>query len=285
MADQGEHMDGFAVTGGDRVTGAAQGADDIPTLLAAGVVAYVAETMLHEAAGHGGACVVSGLHFTMLAPLWMRCSAFSPAVVASGPAMNVLAACVSFLALRFAPMRQPVAALLFWLSFVFNALVACGYLAVGALTGFGDWPALFAWVDPPWAWRVPAAFIAAASSYVCLLVAASLFRRFAGSGAVARSRLWRRAMWPACGAAAVACLAEIVGGRWQLVPLMLALGCTVVVGFSLTSMDGAVAVEGDDATDLGPFARSVWLVAAGLAVGVGFVLVVGPGLDLSGYQG
>ena len=65
-----------------------------PALMAAGLLAYLVETLLHEAVGHGGVCLASGPRFTMRAPHWMRCNDASVLLVAAAPAMNVLAACV-----------------------------------------------------------------------------------------------------------------------------------------------------------------------------------------------
>jgi hypothetical protein len=255
--------------------------DDVPTLMAAGVLAYLAETLLHEVVGHGGVCVASDLRFTMLAPLWMRCSESPLLLVAAGPAMNVVAACGFAAALVLAPVRQPLTALLLWLGFGFNALVACGYLAVGALAGFGDWPVVFASVHPQWAWRIPAAMLAVAAYYVCLRAAAALFVRHAGAGPAARARLRRRALWPASAAAVVACLAEIAGGRGQPMPLALAMGCTIVVGFSLTSMDTVVARASARQRDLGAIYRAWWLIGAGLTASAAFIVLIGPGLVIS----
>ena len=255
--------------------------DDVPTLMAAGVLAYVLETLLHEAAGHGGVCLASGLRFTMLAPLWMRCSAFSRPVVAAGPAANLLAAIAFAVVLRWRRPAGPLASLLLWLGFVFNALVACGYLGVGAITAFGDWPALFAWVSPPMAWRAPASLLAAAGYYGGLRVAATLFRRFSGGAGVAEASLWRRCMAPAAGAAIVACGAELAGGRLQPTPLLLALGCTLVVGFSMTSMMDAMHQPRVTDHDSGPVVRAPWLITAAIAVGLGFMIFIGPGLDLT----
>ncbi len=255
--------------------------DDIPTLLAAGVLAYVAETMLHEAVGHGGVCLAQGHQFAMLAPLWMRCSEFTKPMIAAGPGANLLAALLCFAALRWLRLARPLVGLLLWLSFAFNALVACGYLAVGAATGFGDWPVLFARVDPAFLWRMPAALTAVVGYYVCLGVAGSLFRRLAGSGRTAQARLWRRAVWPATGAAVVACLAEITGGRFQVMPMLLALGCTLAVGFSLTSLSDAVVGMRPGDGELGPVARSPVAIALAMLVATGFVFAIGPGLNLT----
>ena len=256
-------------------------ADDTATLLAAGVLAYIAETMLHEAGGHGGVCIAMGGHVTLLAPLFMQCSQTGLAMIAAGPLANVLGAVAAWAALRWVPRPlTPLAGLLLWLSFAFNALIACGYLFVGAATGFGDWPSLFAWVAPPILWRLPAALCAACLYIGCLFLAAWRFRALTASGDRARSRLRRRALIPAAAAAVVACTAELAGGRMLPMPLLLALGCTLAVGYSLTAMDGSLAAPRPGDRDLGPVPRRWWLVALAVTVAAWFVVVVGPGWRL-----
>ena len=255
--------------------------DDTATLLAAGILTYIAETMAHEVIGHGGACLLDGDQFTMLAPLWMRCSRTPPWLTAAGPATNIALAIMFAAILRLTPPKNPLVGLVLWLSFAFNALVACGYLGVGALTGFGDWPFLFQSVTPAIAWRLPAVLIAAVGYFICLRIAAALFQRLAGAGKPAASCLRRRAVIPAAGAAVIAVGAEVYGGRAQFLPLLLATGCTLVVGLSLTSMDDRVAKAIADGRDLGPIPRSSTLIALAAAIATAFILVIGPGLSLS----
>src|ERR1700761_961072 len=103
--------------------------DDGLTLAAAGVIAYVTEAMGHELVGHGGACLASGGMITALAPLWMRCSIVTPVIVLAGPLFNFVAAAIAG-AILMRSRRTGAFAYLLWLVFVFNLLVASGYLVV-----------------------------------------------------------------------------------------------------------------------------------------------------------
>ncbi len=253
--------------------------DDEATLAAAGIIAYAAETMLHEAVGHGALCLLAGKRFTLLAPLYMRCTVSGPALLAAGPVANFLAAIVAYAWLRWMPPRGRVVWLLIWLSFTFNALVACGYLAIGAVTGFGDWPALATTLNLPFWWRLVAVIVATLAYYGCLRMAALLFRLQAGGiDAVARFR--GRAMVPAGAAAVLACLAEAAGGRVQVLPMLLALGCTLGVGFSLTSMIDVVATPTPTNLVSGPVGRSLLLIGTGVLVALSYIAIIGPGLVL-----
>ncbi|HEY5409183.1 MAG TPA: hypothetical protein VIJ94_00525, partial [Caulobacteraceae bacterium] len=127
--------------------------DNLPTVLAIGVIAYVAETVGHEFLGHGSVCIINGGHITALAPLWMRCSVHTIPMVIAGPAFNFVVGgfCAAILRLR---KRSDTLGYFLWLSCGFNLLVACGYLIVGGATTFGDWGVVFASVQPQWAWRL-----------------------------------------------------------------------------------------------------------------------------------
>jgi hypothetical protein len=105
-------------------------------------------------------------------------------------------------------------------------------------------------------------------------LAARAYLRLNGVG-LSRRRLMMRTLAPAAGAAAVACAAEVFGHRIQPLTLALALGCTLVVGLTLSRLgEGSTAEEE-------PIPFNAALVAIGLFVGLAFIATIGPGLDLS----
>ncbi|HEY5106028.1 MAG TPA: hypothetical protein VII73_04545 [Caulobacteraceae bacterium] len=255
--------------------------DSLSALLCLGVLAYVGETLLHEAVGHGGMCLATGGRVTALAPLWMRCSVVTPVMILCGPAINFFAGGLLFAVLRYAPPSGAAAREFLWLSFAFNLLVAFGYLVVGGASGFGDWGVLLAGVRPAILWRLPAVLVGAAGYYAALIVAARLYGRLNGAGAFAQGRLLGRTLVASAGAAIVACAAEIAGGRLAAGPLVLALGCTLAVGASLTRIGGFTRARNPGQATLTPIRASPWLLAAGVAVALVFIFVVGPGFDAS----
>ena len=254
--------------------------DDIATLMAIGLVAYVCETLLHEAVGHGGVCLASGYRVTAVAPLWMHCSTVTRWVDLAGPGANLIGAVVYGLILRFAPPRGDRARLFVWLSLAFNGLVAAGYMGVGGLTGFGDWPVVLGSAQPAWLARGGLVVVAVVLYLVFLRLAAWGLRQRVVRGPLTDGRLRRLVMAPALGAAIAALGAEAYGQGARPLGLALAAGCTLVVGLSLTSLPTVKAA----ATGFQVRFSLVWVVVA-LAVGVGFVLGVGPGYDLGRVGG
>jgi len=251
--------------------------DDLATTLAIGVAASVAQFVVHELVGHGAACVLVGGRILAVAPLWMRCSVDHRLMVLAGPMANVVAGGLCWVILRSAPPRGPASRLFLWLSIAFQWLVAAGYLAVGAASGFGDWPVILPALTF-WPARL-AAIVVAAGAYVLVLRALARLgvQRF-GRSLVEGSRLERVALLPGLAAGAVAVLAELVGRRFQPLGLVLAIGCTAVVGWSLMVMPRLVRpISTDRDSDL-PVPRSLPWIFAGAAAAVGFLALVGPAL-------
>jgi hypothetical protein len=252
--------------------------DDIATLMAIGVVAYVCETLLHEAVGHGGMCLASGYRVTAIAPLWMHCSTPTPLVNLMGPGANLIGAVVYGLILRVAPPRSDSVRLFLWLSLAFNGLVAAGYMGVGGLTGFGDWPAVLASVRPSWLVRIGLVVVAVGLYVAFLRLAGGALKRGVGAAPITDGRLRRLVLFPALAAAVVAVGAEVYGQGAKPLGLALAVGCTLVVGFSLTSLP-TVKTEAATATGFQVRFSLAWIVVA-LAAAAFFILAVGPGYNL-----
>jgi len=250
--------------------------DDLATMLAIGATASVAQFVVHELVGHGSACALVGGRILAIAPLWMRCSVADRLMVLAGPMANLLAGAVCWALLSVFPPRSPAVRLFLWLSIAFQWLVAAGYLAVGAASGFGDWlviiPALRSWPA-----RLVGLAVAAGAYLLALRALARLGVKRLGVTFVTEPRLTRAGLFPALAAAAVSVLAEIVGGRFQPLGLALAVGCTAVVGWSLLALPrfASRATEGSESLVV---RRSLGWILAGTATAVAFIALVGPAI-------
>jgi hypothetical protein len=244
--------------------------DDLWTIAALGALAYVGETLGHELIGHGSACILSGGRITALAPLWMRCSVQTIPMVAAGPIFNFIAAGLFAAAARWRR-RSDTRSYFLWLSCSFNLLVACGYLAVGGATAWGDWGFVFAAVKPAWAWRVTLIVLGLAGYVLGLRGLGNLYAVVAGNGGFSPGVLRRRTLVPGAAAALVACAAEIAGGRIAAGSIALSLGCTLFVGWTLGLVEKSKV--GGAASELAIPRSAGWLWAAlvGSAAFIGFV--------------
>lgn len=62
--------------------------DDLATTVATGVIAALAQFVVHEVVGHGSACVLLGGWVLAVGPLWMRCSVDPRLMAFAGPAFG-----------------------------------------------------------------------------------------------------------------------------------------------------------------------------------------------------
>jgi len=137
---------------------------DGATLVALGVLAAAAATVLHEALGHGGACWLSGGHNLVISSVNEDCTVANPWISAAGTLVNLAAGCVFFLWARRVRRSFHLRYLL-WVAMMFNWLDAAGYWLFSGAGNVGDWADILASHHPAWLWRT-AMSIGGAAAYV-----------------------------------------------------------------------------------------------------------------------
>ena len=160
---------------------------DLWTVVGIAVIAGVLSTQLHEAGGHGGACLATGrravawgaFYFdcdTKLAPLWI-----GRVVAAAGSTLNLVAAALAALALRATPARRPHLRVFWWLLAALNGFQWAGYFLFSGISGIGDWgdspDGVFFQVAGWPAWRV---LLAVGGGLLYWLIARLAVRTLAG---------------------------------------------------------------------------------------------------------
>jgi len=90
--------------------------NDPATAAAIGLLAMCLVTVDHEAAGHGGTCLLLGGHILLLTSAVFHCSRPSGWVDAGGPGMNLICGLLAWMVRKFVPPRYPHAR--FFLSIV-----------------------------------------------------------------------------------------------------------------------------------------------------------------------
>jgi hypothetical protein len=115
------------------------------TASAIGVLASVVAAVIHEAGGHGGACLAVGGRPTLLSSLFLDCTVQRPAIALGGPLANLLLGLLAAaFAYRFRHARGRRHLQLFcWLLAAYDLFLATGYLLFSGATGRGDWAFLF----------------------------------------------------------------------------------------------------------------------------------------------
>ncbi|MGA8279075.1 MAG: hypothetical protein WB784_12935 [Rhodanobacteraceae bacterium] len=115
------------------------------TTVAIGVLAYITAAIVHEAGGHGAACVALGGHLVSLSSLFPQCTLQRPIIAIAGPLANILCGLVAAaFAGRFARHEALRHVQLYcWLVAAYNLFFGTGYLVFSGITGHGDWIFLF----------------------------------------------------------------------------------------------------------------------------------------------
>ena len=260
---------------------------DAATVVAAGVMAYALVAIVHEALGHGAACLAVGADASAVSSTELRCDGASGSsaliVIASGSVANVLVGLAAFRAFRAARPGDGRALLLGWLACAWNLFHAGSYLLAGAIFGFGDWGTVASTFEPPIVGQIGVGLIGAAIVFLGQRIATdSLWQPLVGIGEDRAAR-WPKITWPALGGGAAASL--LAGVLSPLRPEF-ALLTSVLAPLSLLWLVRLPRwPTAEHPSDAVPIGRSVALLGISLLVAVIFVLALGPGLgSFAGYS-
>lgn len=239
---------------------------------------------MHEAGGHGGACLLLGGHITTLGAYYMECDTrglsgwAARAVAGAGNSVNLLVGLAALAAFRLIPTCKPGAKLFLWLFGADNGMTWAGYYLFSGASGIGDWggaqDAVFAGVKPVWMWRVP---LTCCGAILYLSVLRVMARTLAGlvGGTEGGKRLGR----------AITVTAYVTGGL-----LAVLIGLLNPVGIAVTVASAAASSFGGTAGYLGLFRwlpldgrirtlvlRRNWaVIGAALCVASLYAVVLGP---------
>jgi len=136
-------------------------------LIAIAVVAYAIADVVHEALGHGGACVLTGGQPRVLSTVHFECSADNQIVLAGGTIANLIAGGVAWAIGRSAT-RSTAGAYFWWLFMTVNLLQGAGYFLFSGVANIGDWAGFINGLEPVWAWRAALTVIGAVLYTACV---------------------------------------------------------------------------------------------------------------------
>jgi hypothetical protein len=132
---------------------------DLLTILAIGIVSFIVKNVLHEALGHGGACLLVGGQALTLSSAHFDCATDSVSdagirfIAAAGTLVNFLFAYIFWLAFRNTPAQFSTLRYFFWFAMSGNFFVAAGYSLFSGIIGVGDWVDVVEGWQPVWMWR------------------------------------------------------------------------------------------------------------------------------------
>lgn len=169
---------------------------DSLTIAGVAVLAYAAANVLHEAAGHGGACVLLGGTPRLLTSVSFDCAAPTAAaervVAAAGTIVNLVVGGAAAWAYRRSAARGPALRFFLWLFGTINLLQGFGYFLFSGVGRIGDWAEVLAPVQPEWVWRVGLATAGGALYYIATVRAFAALARFIGGQPAERYPIGKR---------------------------------------------------------------------------------------------
>lgn len=257
----------------------AAGLPDVWTVIAIAIAATVCGDLIHEALGHGGACVLTGGHVLGLSSVYFDCDRDTRIVAAGGTIANFVAGVLCFAASRIVR-RAPRLRYFLWLLMTINLLEVGGYFLFSGVGNIGDWARVIQGLQPSWAWHL-GLIVAGAISYSYFVWLSLLeLRPFLGPEGEMRLRRARRlTQIPYFTDGILSCIA----GLFNPVGMLL-----VAISAAAASFGGASGLAWMGLLLRGPRVRSTelqmpeitrswgWILAA-VALALLFIDVMGPG--------
>lgn len=255
---------------------------DLPTVAGMAAVAYLLTTLLHEAGGHGGACLAVGGKAVALGAYYFDCDTAKLPVMAE----RIVSAAGSMVDLAMALILWPVVAaraakpapgagtVFLWLMFTLNAMTWAGYYLFSGVAGIGDWgpDGVLKGVVNPLPWRIAEGVIGMALYVWLTRMAMGWLGRITGTMRAARLLSWT---------------AYATGGVVALlIGLLNPMGFVIVLISSMASSLGGTSgllwgvrwAKGDDHAWSLP--RSWGWIIAGVVTAVAYAWYLGPTLKL-----
>ncbi|HEY7973994.1 MAG TPA: hypothetical protein VID72_01515 [Ktedonobacterales bacterium] len=169
-----------------RATGSVASTNDLFTIGAMAIVAYLISAFTHEALGHGLASLIVNApikHVTSL-DLVSDLSHLTPwgarFVDAAGCAAQFIVAGVVYVIYRHTPSASGNWRYFLWLLYLINVLIPAGYLLVLSFASFGDWNDFVQGLRPELFWRVVLTIIGASITLAAIFIGARQLDEFLG---------------------------------------------------------------------------------------------------------
>lgn len=259
---------------------------DALTVGAIGILAYVLGNVLHEGAGHGGACLLVGAKPLVLSSVHFECSLDSRLVMAGGTLVNLLAGALFFALGRCTGRSYPRLKYFFWISMTVNLFTGTGYFLFSGIGGIGDWGDFIQGLGPQWLWRIGLTVFGAVTYLFAARISLLELRPLIGSNKEQRyRRAVRLSAIPYFAGGILMCIAGALNPKGMILILISAaastFGGTSGLMWSTNWLNrGTMIPYGPPAEPL-PIHRSWPLIVAASAIAIAFIAVLGPSVRLA----
>jgi hypothetical protein len=259
---------------------------DVLTVGAIGILAYMLGNVLHEGAGHGGACLLVGAKPLVLSSVHFECSLDSRLVMAGGTLVNLLAGAVFFALGRFTGRSYPRLKYFFWISMTVNLFTGTGYFLFSGIGGIGDWGDFIQGLGSQWLWRIGLTIFGAVTYLFAARISLLELRPLIGS---TKEQRYRRAVRlsaiPYFAGGILMCIAGALNPKGMILILISAaastFGGTSGLMWSTNWLNRGTMIPYGPPAELLPIHKSWPLIVAAGAIAIAYIAVLGPSVRLA----
>jgi hypothetical protein len=248
--------------------------DNLPTVVAIALVAYVMADIAHHGLGHGLMCWLQGGQIELLSSVFVRCSRTDLAIDLAGPAANLILGLIAALALRLTRGMTVSTELFYILLAGFNLMWFSIQLVFCVLTDSDDW----AWLLHVFSGAPAAPYVlAGAGAFLYVMVVRYLRTRMAHfTRAPNRARSILFAAWLSAGA--IACATAVFDPHGPGTVWHKAIPQSLLLSVGLLSLARARQIGPPEDCPAIRISRG-WIVAA-VVLSVSSIVFLGPGIGL-----
>jgi hypothetical protein len=258
---------------------------DLPTVIAIALVAYAASNFLHEAVGHGGACLALGGKPLVLSSVHFECgeqamsSLALRGVAAAGTIVNFITGALALIVFKTAnPLHKPHTAYFLWLFTTLSLLSGAGYFLFSGVGGIGDWADVAGGTMPPLVWRPALSVFGGALYFLLARLSAQWLGSLAGGGELSM-RISKLLTVPAYIAGGLLyCLAGLFNPVGPVLIAISAAAASFGGASGLLWLTRFLRRGEHSAVPAAALDRSYVWVVAGCVVSLIFVAILGPGI-------
>ena len=259
---------------------------DALTVGAIGILAYMLGNVLHEGAGHGGACLLVGAKPLVLSSVHFECSLDRRLVMAGGTLVNLLAGAVFFALGRCTGRSYPRLKYFFWISMTVNLFTGTGYFLFSGIGGIGDWGEFIQGLGPQWLWRIGLTIFGAVTYLLAARISLLELRPLIGSNKEQRyRRAVRLSAIPYFAGGILMCIAGALNPKGMILILISAaastFGGTSGLMWSTNWLNRGTMIPYGPPAEPVTIQRSWPLIVAAGAIAIAFIAVLGPSVRLA----
>jgi hypothetical protein len=253
---------------------------DFWTVVAIAAISAMCGNLIHEALGHGGACLVTGGHPLALSTVHFECGGEGKLVAAGGTLANLIAGVVFWVAAH-ATRRSTRLRYFFWLSMTTNFFSGGGYFLFSGIGNIGDWAAVIEGYQPAALYRALLTMLGVVTYLGFMWITLREMQPFLGTDRAQRLRRARRiTIVPYFTTGILVCVAGAFNPVGPILIVISAAASSFGGSSGLIWMDewlkGSLIPTSE--FQMPPLRRSnAWLAAAAI-LAIAFVVLLGPGV-------